>query len=605
MNFYKSAALALDYLEKNQGSVKGSLAATGVKSTAGEAKRILAYKPVLFKILTTVPLQSLEKLTFPRKSPRGTPSSQSLLLVLLHDLLFSPKGKIEASDKWAPKPAVMKHQARLKAELVKIQIKEGKTRKEDLARTAGDGAGADEVVRYVRFNPNAGRSIKQLFQYLESPSPDAKGKGKSAGKGMERLQDAVYPVPQGKYFLDPHLDDVLLAFPGNTTWWLKDDWYENGGIILQDKASCMPAKVLMEGWRDGEGECIDATAAPGNKTSYISALMHNKGKLYAFERSPNRFKTLERMLQKAHCKNVDAQRADFLESDPRDELYGNVTRILLDPSCSGSGIVNRLDYLLEDDVVEETDAKAERLEKLAAFQLQMIQHAFKFTAAKRIVYSTCSIHAEEDERVVLSALKSGIAKERGWALAPRDSVIPSWERRGRPEEMGGDDDLAQGVIRCLPEDKTNGFFVACFVRDDPTGLRPSAKSKAKAKANATLQTSHNDGSKVKDEAQGAKDKSKGKKRARTDEEGDEDTRRPSMGTEITQDGNEVEVDRSEVKEDEVTAQAHDAGKDDGAGDGDDDDTLMKEPKEKTMAQIERNKRKKAAQKAKAKKRKVE
>jgi putative methyltransferase len=42
MNFYKSAALALDHLEKNQGSVKGSLAAAGVKATPGEAKRILA-----------------------------------------------------------------------------------------------------------------------------------------------------------------------------------------------------------------------------------------------------------------------------------------------------------------------------------------------------------------------------------------------------------------------------------------------------------------------------------------------------------------------------------------------------------------------------------
>ncbi|WVR00007.1 hypothetical protein IAU59_007149 [Kwoniella sp. CBS 9459] len=584
MNFYKSAALALDFLDKNQGSVKGSLAAAGIKSTAGEAKRILAlvietlkYKPVLLQILPTVPLQSLEKLTFPRKSPRGTPSSQSLLLVLLHDLLFSPKGKIEASDKWAPKPAVLKHQARLKAELVKIQIKEGKSRKEDLARSAGDGTAADQVVRYVRFNPNSGRSIKQLFKYLETSAAgdtDAQGKWKGKGKGMERLDQAVYPVPQGKYFLDPHLDDVLLAFPGNTTWWLKDDWYENGGIILQDKASCMPAKVLMDGWKDGEGECIDATAAPGNKTSYISALMHNKGKLYAFERSPNRFKTLERMLLKAHCKNVDARRADFLESDPNDELYGNVTRILLDPSCSGSGIVNRLDYLLEDDV-EETDAKAERLEKLAAFQLQMIQHAFKFSAAKRIVYSTCSIHAEEDERVVLSALKSGVAKERGWAFAPRGSVIPTWERRGRPEEMGGDQDLAQGVIRCLPEDKTNGFFVACFVRDDPAGLRPALSST----------------------------KSKGKKRAR--DEGEElqlQSQHSSKGESTaefgSQTGNDVEMalDQAQAQE----------GEDEAAQEADgEEDEALNEPKEKTMAQIERNKRKKAAQKAKAKKRKVE
>jgi putative methyltransferase len=43
MNFYKSAALAIDYLDKYQGSVKGSLAGAGVQTASqGEAKRILA-----------------------------------------------------------------------------------------------------------------------------------------------------------------------------------------------------------------------------------------------------------------------------------------------------------------------------------------------------------------------------------------------------------------------------------------------------------------------------------------------------------------------------------------------------------------------------------
>lgn len=74
------------------------------------------------------------------------------------------------------------------------------------------------------------------------------------------------------------------------------------------------------------------------------------------------------------------------------------------------------------------------------------------------MYSTCSIHAEEDERVVARALESGGGK---WRVAPRSSVLPAWERRGRVEELGPD---AEGVIRCLPEDKTNGFFVSCLER---------------------------------------------------------------------------------------------------------------------------------------------
>jgi putative methyltransferase len=79
------------------------------------------------------------------------------------------------------------------------------------------------------------------------------------GKGLERLDEAVWPVPEGKWFMDEHLGDCLLVFGSRTSWWVGDEWYEAGAVILQDKASCFPAKVLMEGWEQGEGECLDAT----------------------------------------------------------------------------------------------------------------------------------------------------------------------------------------------------------------------------------------------------------------------------------------------------------------------------------------------------------
>ena len=37
---------------------------------------------------------------------------------------------------------------------------------------------------------------------------------------------------------------------------------------------------------------------------------------------------------------------DFLAADPHDEAWSAVSAILLDPSCSGSGMVRRLDHLL-------------------------------------------------------------------------------------------------------------------------------------------------------------------------------------------------------------------------------------------------------------------
>lgn len=185
--------------------------------------------------------------------------------------------------------------------------------------------------------------------------------------------------------IDSHVPDLLRFPPG--AQFHDDPLFHEGKIILQDKASCFPALVLSPPAHEGS-VVIDATAAPGNKTSHLSALMRGRGKvrvaytasrlrnsnyrdgrgsvqLFAFERDVHRFKTLGMMLGKARCQNVQPVNADFLTVDPRDAQYAPTTHMfvrtspahpsktepncslnsLLDPSCSGSGIVNRLDYL--------------------------------------------------------------------------------------------------------------------------------------------------------------------------------------------------------------------------------------------------------------------
>ena len=65
------------------------------------------------------------------------------------------------------------------------------------------------------------------------------------------------------------------------------------------------------------------------------------------------------------------------------------------------GIVNRLGEITDN----EQSSSMDRLENLAAFQTRVLLHALSFPAAKRVVYSTCSRHQEENESVVFKVLK--------------------------------------------------------------------------------------------------------------------------------------------------------------------------------------------------------
>ena len=161
--------------------------------------------------------------------------------------------------------------------------------------------------------------------------------------------------------------------------------------------------------------------------------------------------------------------------------------------------MNRLDYLTshdhEQDNLEQVVPDAEsfsaaeqtRLASLASLQQRMIRHAMTFPHLERFTYSTCSIHPEENEHVVMQVLASEEAQQGAWTLAPRAEVLPTWPERGQPEACGGDESVAQCLVRCTPGGTSecsasavhrmasNGFFVCCFVRR--TASRPAKRAR--------------------------------------------------------------------------------------------------------------------------------
>jgi putative methyltransferase len=103
---------------------------------------------------------------------------------------------------------------------------------------------------------------------------------------------------------------------------------------------------------------------------------------------------------------------------------------------------------------ERKNVNKERLDKLHNLQVMLLRHALSFPAVHRVAYSTCSIHAEENEDVIAEMIGTPEIDEKFRLIDP----LSCWTSRGFDRYHFG-----SKVIRAEPEkDLTNGFFVALF-----------------------------------------------------------------------------------------------------------------------------------------------
>lgn len=336
-------------------------------------------------------------------------------------------------------------------------------------------AGASTADAFLLAQPG-GRALAEVpFHSRHARVNVLKISTEAATRALSRLRPAI----------DPHVPNLLVFPPGTD---LHDHpMVRDGRLILQGKASCLPAAALAPepGW-----EVLDCCAAPGNKTTHLAALVGVEGKVRAFDADVRRLKRLKANCALAGAGDIVTARCqDFLTLDPEAPEYAAVRGVLLDPSCSGSGTAGtRGDYLIAAARGEtEPDANAvdddggdvsrhpppgARVAALADFQTRALRHALKFPGAERISYSTCSVHAEENERVVRAVLPE--ATRVGYALV---EAIPTWRRRGTEGEVEG----AERLLRADQfEDDMEGFFVAVFARPTPPGAERAAKAAKKA-----------------------------------------------------------------------------------------------------------------------------
>ncbi|KAI9092705.1 S-adenosyl-L-methionine-dependent methyltransferase [Phlyctochytrium arcticum] len=405
MALYNQAAGILDKLDQQQGTIRSLCLAESVankKRTYGLVCETLKYKDVIKQIINQSKLLS---------SIKHTQLKPNVALVLVYDHLFG-RG-VQATGKY--KQVIDQHKTRLQAELAKIKIhRKVKTNKELIPAYIRD---AVILPRWIRVNTLL-TTVHDVIETLKQQG--------------YREMTTIQPSKGKVYQQDKHIPELLVLPPSVDLH--DNELLLNGHIIIQDKASCFPAYVLNP---PAGSQVIDGCAAPGNKTSHLSAIMQNTGKIIAFDMDARRLDILRKMTGRAGCKNIEPILGNFLDMEPSDSRFIDTEYILLDPSCSGSGIVGRMDHLLagKKDMDEEENGEEEaadsRVEALAEFQEKAILHAFKFPNVKKVSYSTCSKFQRENEDVVQHVL----AVQKDFILA--ENPFPQWTRRGTGIFDGG------------------------------------------------------------------------------------------------------------------------------------------------------------------------
>lgn len=168
--------------------------------------------------------------------------------------------------------------------------------------------------------------------------------------------------------------------------------YLAGHYILQAASSFLPVMALAP---QPHERVLDMAAAPGGKTTYMSALMRNTGSIVANDANKSRAKGLIGNTHRLGCKNTIVCHLDAREFP---KAMGGFDRVLLDAPCSGTGVIAKDPSVKTSKTERDFMALPHMQKQLLLAAVDSVNHNSK--TGGYIVYSTCSVIVEENEGVV-------------------------------------------------------------------------------------------------------------------------------------------------------------------------------------------------------------
>jgi 16S rRNA (cytosine967-C5)-methyltransferase len=166
--------------------------------------------------------------------------------------------------------------------------------------------------------------------------------------------------------------------------------YKNGCFEIQDEGSQL-ISILLDPKPDED--ILDYCSGGGGKTIHIAELANDQAFIDATDINIKRLKETERRVGLHRLSSVLVLNIEDVDSDEK-----QYDKVLIDAPCSGSGTVRRspeIRYTITNELID-------RYTKL---QLDIIAKCYdKISVGGELIYSTCSLFRNENDRVISNTL---------------------------------------------------------------------------------------------------------------------------------------------------------------------------------------------------------
>ncbi|MBI5764857.1 MAG: methyltransferase domain-containing protein [Planctomycetes bacterium] len=188
--------------------------------------------------------------------------------------------------------------------------------------------------------------------------------------------------------------------------------------LCQPQDSTAQLAVTLAAPQPGEF-ILDLCAGVGTKATQSAELMNNEGLVVAADIDTAKLKRADENARRLGLTIVRTVPVDGLSS-AMDEISRRPDVILVDAPCSNTGVLAR-----RPEARYRTSHKS--IASLVALQREILAHAVAFASqTTRIVYSTCSLEEEENERLV----EWFVSQNPTWRVKSQRLILPGLDRDG-------------------------------------------------------------------------------------------------------------------------------------------------------------------------------